>query len=221
MRRTGVTVAQAEALATAGAFECFGLSRRAALWGAGAAAAAGAGAVIDLGAAEEAIPAGETAEGGTAGAGAGAVVDPGAAEGPEPAPARAAGPGPQPGSPSGDGDPERLWSLDRHIGGTTDHNRPKTLPAARPAHPPPAHLPPADPSTPSTGKVQPARLAGLITGADAPPLPAMDAVEINQADLWATGLSPDRYPTEFVRAELTPPGWSLPSGWSRCQTGHG
>ena len=54
--------------------------------------------------------------------------------------------------------------------------------------------------------MQPARLAGLITGADAPPLPAMDAVEINQADLWATGLSPDRYPTEFVRAELTAAG---------------
>ena len=34
----------------------------------------------------------------------------------------------------------------------------------------------------------------------------MDAVEINQADLWATGLSPDSYPTEFVRAELTAAG---------------
>ena len=36
VRRTGVTAAQAEALATAGAFECFGLTRRAALWSAGA-----------------------------------------------------------------------------------------------------------------------------------------------------------------------------------------
>jgi len=34
----------------------------------------------------------------------------------------------------------------------------------------------------------------------------MNAVEINQADLWATGLSPDSYPTEFVRAELTAAG---------------
>lgn len=30
----------------------------------------------------------------------------------------------------------------------------------------------------------------------------MDPVEVNRADLWATGLSPDSYPTEFVRDEL-------------------
>jgi len=35
VRRAGLTVAQAEALATAGAFDCFGLSRRQALWNAG------------------------------------------------------------------------------------------------------------------------------------------------------------------------------------------
>lgn len=40
-RRSGVNVAQAEALATAGAFECFGLSRRQALWAAGAVAGTG------------------------------------------------------------------------------------------------------------------------------------------------------------------------------------
>jgi error-prone DNA polymerase len=34
----------------------------------------------------------------------------------------------------------------------------------------------------------------------------MDAVEINLADLWATGLSVDRYPTEFVRVELAAAG---------------
>ena len=49
-------------------------------------------------------------------------------------------------------------------------------------------------------------MAGLITGADAPPLPPMDPVEVTQADLWATGLSPDRYPTEFVRADLDAAG---------------
>ena len=38
VRRTGLTAVQTEALATAGAFECFGLSRREALWGAGRAA---------------------------------------------------------------------------------------------------------------------------------------------------------------------------------------
>jgi error-prone DNA polymerase len=38
-RRVGLTVDQVEALATAGAFDCFGLSRRTALWAAGAVAA--------------------------------------------------------------------------------------------------------------------------------------------------------------------------------------
>jgi len=98
VRRAGLSAAQAEALATAGAFECFGLSRRAALWGAGAVAAAG-------------------------GAGKGS-----------------------------------------------------------------------------------ARLESLVTGADAPPLVDMHPSEVNHADLWATGLSPDSYPTEFVREELTAAG---------------
>ncbi len=97
--RTGVTRPQAEALATAGAFDCFGLSRRAALWSAGAVAAAGGR------------------------------------------------------SPS----------------------------------------------------IQ-ARLGGLTTGGQAPALPPMTPVEDHQADLWATGLSPDSYPTEFVRAELAAAG---------------
>jgi error-prone DNA polymerase len=97
--RAGLSRPQAEALATAGAFECFGLSRRAALWSAGAVA-------------------------GAAG-------------------------------------PNRLASP---------------------------------------------RLNGLVTGADAPSLPGMTAVEANQADLWATGLSPDSYPTEFVRPDLAAAG---------------
>jgi error-prone DNA polymerase len=94
VRRSGVSGAQAEALATAGAFECFDLDRRAALWAAGALAQAG-----------------------------------------------------------------------------NDHQ-------------------------------VASRLTGLVTGADAPPLPDMDAVETNRADLWATGLSPDSYPTELFRKEL-------------------
>jgi error-prone DNA polymerase len=97
VRRAGLSAAQSEALATAGAFSCFGSTRRAALWSAGAVAAAGGG-------------------------------------------------------------------RDR------------------------------------------ATLAGLVTGADAPALPGMTKVELNQADLWATGLSPDSYPTEFVRSELAAAG---------------
>jgi error-prone DNA polymerase len=113
VRRSGLSVAQAEALATSGAFGCFGLSRRSALWGAGAVAAAGSGA-----------------------AGAGSI-----------------------GGPS------------------------RASVAARPT-----------------------RLAGLVTGADSPTLPDMAPIEVNHADLWATGLSPDSYPTEFVRDELTAAG---------------
>src|ERR1700733_10305084 len=94
VRRSAVSAAQAEALATAGAFECFDLGRRAALWAAGALAQAG-----------------------------------------------------------------------------NDHQ-------------------------------VASRLTGLVTGAEAPPLPDMGAVEANRADLWATGLSPDSYPTELFRKEL-------------------
>jgi error-prone DNA polymerase len=50
------------------------------------------------------------------------------------------------------------------------------------------------------------RLAGLVTGAEAPPLPEMTEAECNRADLWATGLSPDSYPTEFIRAALDAQG---------------
>jgi len=88
-RRVGVTRVQLEALATAGAFDCFGLARRAALWAAGAVA-------------------GE----------------------------------------------------------------------------------------------RPDRLPGTTVGANAPALPGMSPLELAVADVWATGLSPDTFPTEFVRGRL-------------------
>jgi error-prone DNA polymerase len=116
VRRTGVSSAQLEALATAGALGCFSevgndaADRRVALWAAGAIAQAGAG-----------------------------------------------------------------------------------LEAVQPS--PPAM--PASDARPRTG-----RLAGLVTGADAPPLPMMTGPEVNRADLWATGVSPDSYPIEFVRPSL-------------------
>ncbi len=46
------------------------------------------------------------------------------------------------------------------------------------------------------------RLPGIVTGAVAPPLPGMSPVEETTADLWATGISPDKHPTEHVRAVL-------------------
>ncbi|MEY7972624.1 error-prone DNA polymerase [Saccharomonospora xinjiangensis] len=39
-------------------------------------------------------------------------------------------------------------------------------------------------------------------GAAAPMLPGMDGLEIAVADVWATGLSPDSFPTEFIRERL-------------------
>jgi error-prone DNA polymerase len=107
VRRTGVSTTQLEALATAGAFECFsqqGRSRRQALWSAGAVAQSGMALETDAG--------------------------------PDAAPTRAG------------------------------------------------------------------HLAGMVVGAAAPPLPEMTPVEVNRADLWATGLSPDSYPTEYVRPDL-------------------
>jgi error-prone DNA polymerase len=46
------------------------------------------------------------------------------------------------------------------------------------------------------------RLPGVVTGTAAPALPGLTDVERAAADLWATGVSPDTYPTEFVREEL-------------------
>ena len=54
----------------------------------------------------------------------------------------------------------------------------------------------------ATAQSRPGRLAGVVTGADAPRLPGMTPVEEAVADLWATGVSPDGHPTVFVRSEL-------------------
>jgi error-prone DNA polymerase len=48
----------------------------------------------------------------------------------------------------------------------------------------------------------PGRLEGVVTGTASPPLPDMTDPEVNSADLWATGLSPDAYPTQYVRDQL-------------------
>ncbi len=162
VRRTGLSTAAAEALATAGAFGCFfedggkgPASRREALWGAGALTQSGpaleamtpstpvtgGGGSSRSRARRPRRPVKAPAESGVAGAGSrsvGSRVRLGSAEGVQPVVAR-----------------------------------------------------------PRVG-----RLAGLVTGADAPPLPEMTEAECNRADLWATGLSPDSYPTEFIRAAL-------------------
>ncbi|NND73388.1 MAG: error-prone DNA polymerase [Ilumatobacter sp.] len=58
----------------------------------------------------------------------------------------------------------------------------------------------------ATAQSRPGRLAGIVTGDAAPRLPGMTPVEEAVADLWATGVSPDGHPTQFVRAELASMG---------------
>jgi error-prone DNA polymerase len=45
-------------------------------------------------------------------------------------------------------------------------------------------------------------LPGSVVGADAPALPGMSDIELTVADVWATGISPTHYPTEFSRDRL-------------------
>ena len=49
---------------------------------------------------------------------------------------------------------------------------------------------------------RPDRLAGIVTGAEAPTLPGMGPAEVAAADLWSTGISADGHPTLFVRDQL-------------------
>ena len=49
---------------------------------------------------------------------------------------------------------------------------------------------------------RPDRLPGTTAGVRAPMLPGMDEVEEMVADVWATGLSPDSHPVQFVRDHL-------------------
>jgi error-prone DNA polymerase len=53
---------------------------------------------------------------------------------------------------------------------------------------------------------RPDKLPGMVTGAEAPKLPGMHEVEEIAADLWATGLSAARHPTEMVREQLAARG---------------
>ena len=49
---------------------------------------------------------------------------------------------------------------------------------------------------------RPDRLPGTAVGIVAPPLPGMSALELAAADVWATGVSPDSFPTQFLRTDL-------------------
>jgi error-prone DNA polymerase len=150
VRRTGVSTAQMEALATAGALESQRLSRREALWAAGAVAPVGA--ALDA-------PLPPVVAGNSTRQGRGRRRNP------------------------------------RDPGELTNRGQPKL-------------------AGPRSG-----RLPGLVTGRDAPPLPEMTPVEVNRADLWATGISPDSYPTEFVRRGLDKQGVVTAKGLADVPSG--
>lgn len=49
---------------------------------------------------------------------------------------------------------------------------------------------------------RPDRLPGVGSSSHIPALPGMSGLELAAADVWATGVSPDSYPTQFLRADL-------------------
>jgi error-prone DNA polymerase len=49
---------------------------------------------------------------------------------------------------------------------------------------------------------RPDRLPGVGSSSHIPELPGMSELELAAADVWATGVSPDSYPTQFLRSDL-------------------
>ena len=49
---------------------------------------------------------------------------------------------------------------------------------------------------------RPDRLPGVGVSSHIPALPGMTELEVTAADVWATGVSPDSFPTRFLRADL-------------------
>ena len=66
---------------------------------------------------------------------------------------------------------------------------------------------------------RPDRLAGVVTGNEAPRLPGMDGRDEAMADLWATGVAPDGHPTRFVRPRLDAMGALTASGLHAAENG--
>lgn len=59
---------------------------------------------------------------------------------------------------------------------------------------------------------RPDRLPGVGSSSHVPTLPGMSDVELAASDVWATGVSPDSYPTQFLRADLDARGVVPASG---------
>jgi error-prone DNA polymerase len=192
VRRTGLGTAAIEALATAGALGCFAevgkgpASRRQALWRAGALASNGASL-------ESMAPAtaGTSGTPGTSGTSGTSGRRSQARRRRPPVPGPAAGELAVPGAAGrvAAGPPAGDMAVPPGAGANSART------ADQPAGPS-GHVP-----RPRIG-----RLGGLATGVKAPSLPEMSPAECNRADLWSTGVSPDSFPTEFVREVLAERG---------------
>ncbi|UOX89198.1 error-prone DNA polymerase [Amycolatopsis sp. FBCC-B4732] len=66
---------------------------------------------------------------------------------------------------------------------------------------------------------RPGHLPGLAPGLDAPALPGMTRLEITAADLWATGVSPDSHPVEYLRELLDARGAITTAELTRVRDG--
>ncbi|QGK71430.1 DNA polymerase III subunit alpha [Allosaccharopolyspora coralli] len=66
---------------------------------------------------------------------------------------------------------------------------------------------------------RPDRLPGTTVSGSAPALPGMDEIESAAADVWATGVSPDSFPVQFLRSRLDDLG--VVPAWGLSEVEHG
>ncbi len=66
---------------------------------------------------------------------------------------------------------------------------------------------------------RPGHLPGLAPGLDAPALPGMTRLEVTAADLWATSVSPDSHPVEYLRELLDERGAITTAALARAEDG--
>ncbi|RSD14355.1 error-prone DNA polymerase [Amycolatopsis eburnea] len=66
---------------------------------------------------------------------------------------------------------------------------------------------------------RPGHLPGLAPGLDAPALPGLTRLELTAADLWATGVSPDSHPVEYLRELLDARGAITAAELARVRDG--
>ncbi len=71
----------------------------------------------------------------------------------------------------------------------------------------------------AAAQARPGRLAGIVVGERAPALPGMTPVETAAADLWATGVTLEGYPTTLVRKQLDELGIVTSAGLRTTENG--